>query len=99
MISRVVQQSPTRGETPVMKKYILAFFSCENDRLRPGRRPLQTDHERKHSRNALQAAAGRAFRLSYVFEIARIRGWSLSVRGTELTLLSIWTAEVPFVGS
>jgi hypothetical protein len=36
---------------------------------------------------------------AYDPEIARINGWSLSVKLTELTLLSVRTAVVPTVGS
>ena len=36
---------------------------------------------------------------AYDSEIARINGWSLSVKPTELTLLSVRTAVVPTVGS
>lgn len=36
---------------------------------------------------------------TYDPEIARINGWSLSVKPTELTLLSVRTAVVPAVGS
>jgi hypothetical protein len=32
-------------------------------------------------------------------EIAKINGWSLSVKGSELTLLTVCTAAVPIVGS